>query len=153
MSRLHRLTPEYRLRLAAVLAVVAVLVVCGTLVLGVSTYFRLRTQIQTVAALSAANRRLAHDVTQQNAKARYDDCQAGDRLRAALYAQALASSRTTPLLLRLVPSLDTPEVRRLAADSRTRQLKAYLPRGTRGCAQYALAVVPPRERASFHVLP
>jgi hypothetical protein len=97
--------------------------------------------------------RQAHSAIQQNVTARYDDCRAGDRLRRALYQQALASSRTMPLLLRLVPSLDTPEFRELAMTARSRQLKAYRPRGTRGCARFALRVVLPKDRSSFRVVP
>jgi hypothetical protein len=144
MLGFHRLTPEHRIRVAAVLAVITTLVVCATLVLGVSTFVRLQTQVERVSEL-------AHSTTQQTVKARYDDCLAGDVVRRELYRQAFVSDRSTALLLRLVPSLDTDEVRDLAAERRARQLRAFLPRGAAGCSEYALSVVPPHERSSYRV--
>lgn len=93
----------------------------------------------------------AHEIVQQTVRARYDDCLSGDDIRTALYEQALASARTTPLLLRLVPSIDTPAVRRLVAENRRQQLKAFRPRGTDGCRTFALRAVPPNERSQYTV--
>jgi len=97
--------------------------------------------------------RQGRSAIQQNVTARYDDCQAGDEVRRELYQQARSSGRSTRLLLRLVPSLDTRQVRRLAAKRRAHQLRTYRPRGAEGCARYALRVVPPDERQSYRVLP
>jgi hypothetical protein len=97
--------------------------------------------------------RQGRSAIQQNVTARYDDCRAGDEVRRALYHQARSSARSTRLLLRLVPSLDTRQVRRLAAKRRARQLRTFQPRGIGGCARYALRVVLPRDRDTYRVLP
>jgi len=93
----------------------------------------------------------AHAALQQNVNARYDDCVAGDSVREALYQQTLDSARSDPLLFKLLPSLDTPEVHRLIAANRARQLRVFAPRGRRGCASYALRAVPPASRRSYSV--
>jgi len=143
MSRFRQLTPESRMRFGIILALVATAMICGTLALGVSTYFRLRTEIHNVAALTV-------DVTQKNVDARYGGCLSGDALRRALYAQALESRRTTPLLLTLFPQLNTKKVRRLIAVNSARQLRAYAPLGAAKCAAYALESVPARVRSHYH---
>lgn len=146
MLGIRRFSAAQRVRAAAVLAVLTTAVVLATLGLGIRTYLQLRTQVQN-------NRQLVHDVTQQNVDARYGGCRSGDDLREALYQQALQSRRTTPLLLSLVPSLDTDQVRDLIARATRRQLKAYQPRGTAGCTTYALAAVPKESRHQYRVNP
>lgn len=132
------------MRIAVVLGIVATVLVCATLLLGVTNYYRLRGQV-------AANRHLVHEVTQKNVEARYAGCISGDELRSALYQQAIQSRRTTPLLLTLVPQLDTQEVRELIARANARQLEAFAPRGAAGCASYALEAVPVRARSTYRV--
>ncbi len=132
------------MRLAVVLGIAAAVLVFLTLLLGVSNYYRLRGQV-------IANRRLVHEVTQQNVEARYAGCISGDELRSALYQQAVQSRRTTPLLLTLVPQLDTREVRALIARANARQLEAFAPRGSAGCARYALEAVPAAARSQYGV--
>lgn len=94
------------------------------------------------------DRQNSHAQAQANVSARYDDCQGGEDVRAALRAQVDEGKRTDPLFYKLLPSLNTPEVRELVRTRRERQLKAY---AARDCRTYALAAVPERERASFHV--
>lgn len=136
-------------RFARVVIVLLVVLGAASLVGGGLTVLLLKQNADQEAALVSQ----AYAAIQQNVTARYDDCRAGDEVRQALYDQARTSARLTRLLLRLVPSLDTPEVRRLAARRRAHQLKVYRPRGDAGCAGYALRVVPPGERAEYRVLP
>jgi hypothetical protein len=103
----------------------------------------------------AASRRLAarvavvqHDSVQQNIDARYSDCQGSEKVRAALRDQVRRSAKTDPLLFRLLPSLDTPEVRHLVRAERARQLKAYAPRD---CRDYAIASVPVGQRSRYTI--
>jgi hypothetical protein len=96
-------------------------------------------------------RQQAHAALQQNVNARYDDCVAGDAVREALYQQTIETERSDPLLYRLLPSLDTPEVHALIKENRARQLKAFAPRGQGGCEAYALRVIPPGSRRSFRI--
>lgn len=85
---------------------------------------------------------------QQNVGARYDDCQNSEAVRSALRQQVEDGKRTDPVLYRLVPSLNTPEVRAIIKASRVFQLKAYAPRD---CEAYALASVPPMSRDEYQV--
>lgn len=94
---------------------------------------------------------IAHRSLQQSIDARYDDCIAGDAVRRALYQQAQAASRSDALLYRLLPSLDTPEVRKLVRRTRARQLRAFRPRGTDGCLIYAMRVVPKNAPGNYTV--
>ena len=144
MSPLRRMSPVRRVLIIGILAAALVVLVLATGVLGAVNYVRLADQVETVD-------QLVHDSTQQNVDARYGGCIAGDELRTALYDQTLQGMRTTPLLLRLVPSLDTPTVRELIAQSNARQLQAFAPRGRDGCARYALAAVPADAREKFAV--
>lgn len=95
--------------------------------------------------------RQAHAALQQSVNARYDDCLAGDVLRTALSLQVDESRRNDPLLYKLLPSLNTPEVRALVKHSRDEQVKAFKPRGAAGCRAYALRVAPPNSRSSYEV--
>lgn len=88
-----------------------------------------------------------HQNIQQNVKARYDDCVGGEQVRTALREQVINGARTDKLLYHLLPSLNTPIVHELVAQSRADQLKAYAPRD---CSAYALAAVPPLQRHSYH---
>lgn len=96
----------------------------------------------------ARDREAAREFVQQTVHARYDDCQAGEEIRAALRAQVKEGKRTDPLLYKLVPSLDTPKVHQIVAEQRARQLKAY---EKQRCREYALAAVPPDSRDSYRV--
>lgn len=93
-----------------------------------------------------------HAAIQQNVNARFDDCQAGDQVRAALYAQTLEAQTTTnKVLFKLVPALNTPEVRAIVARDQVRELHAFRPRGTSGCARYAIKSVPPKARGQYTI--
>lgn len=144
MSPLRRISPDRRVVIIEILAVVLGVLLLANVTLGVVNYVRLANQVETTD-------RLVHDVTQQNVDARYGGCVAGDELRKALYNQTVQGMKTTPLLLSLVPSLDTPLVRDLLAQSNARQLEAFAPRGQEGCARYALAAVPAQARRNFTV--
>lgn len=87
-----------------------------------------------------------HDAIQQNVNARFDDCESGNDLRMGLLAGVAQGRKTTPVLLRLVPSLNTAEVKALIRKSEARQQKAYKPRS---CAPYALKSVPPAARKNY----
>lgn len=93
--------------------------------------------------------RQGHAAIQQNVNARYDDCLNAEEVRASLRIQVEQGRRTEPVLYKLVPSLNTPEVRAIVAANRARQLKAYAPRD---CKKYALASVPVGQR-SLHDVP
>lgn len=125
---------------AAVMVLFAVLA-SAAIVIGSLAFVRTRERAVQVAHNAQA-------ATQQNVRARYDDCQAAEQLRAALRAQVQEGKLTEPLLYKLVPSLDTPEVHKIIADQRRRQLDAYRPRD---CKTFALAAVPPGQRADFRV--
>lgn len=87
----------------------------------------------------------------QNVLARFDDCQAGEDIRAALRAQAEEGRRTTAALLDVVPSLNTPEVKAIIRDSERRTADAF---DERDCVTYALRAVPAAERDNYlHLLP
>lgn len=123
-------------------AIVAVSVIASAaIVLGAVAFQQTRVRAQQVAENARA-------ATQQNVRARYDDCQSGNQLRAALIAQVQEGKLTEPLLYKLVPSLDTPQVHKIIADQRARQLRAYRPRN---CRAYALSAVPPGMRGEYHV--
>lgn len=111
--------------------------------------------IQLVAAGSRSDDLavLSHRTLQQSIDARYDDCTAGDTVRRALYRQAQTASRSDALLYRLLPTLDTPQVRTLVRRSRRRQLRAFRPRGSDGCTIYALRVVPRDDHGRYSVPP
>lgn len=94
------------------------------------------------------DRQSGHDAIQQNVRARYDDCLNGEQVRQALRQQVQDSKRTDPLLYKLLPQLDTPEVRDLVRKRRARQLRAYAPRD---CREFALAAVPPENRRLYRV--
>lgn len=96
----------------------------------------------------ARDRQAAHDVIQQSVRARYDDCLAGEQVRRALREQVQDAARTDPLLYRLLPQLDTPQVRRIVRERRARQLRAFAPKG---CREFALAAVPPSDRDEYTV--
>lgn len=144
MSPLRRMSSERRVVIIEILAVLLGLLLLATVTLGVVNYVRLASQVETTD-------QLVHDSAQQNVDARYGGCISGDELRKALHDQAVQGMKTTPLLLALVPSLDTPTVRELIADSNARQLRAFSPRGREGCARYALAAVPAETRENFTV--
>jgi hypothetical protein len=93
-------------------------------------------------------RRQAHAVVQQNVNARYDDCLSGERVRESLRLEVEDGRRTDPLLYKLIPALDTPEVRDLLAERRARQLRSYAPRD---CVAYALSSVPEAQRMLYRV--
>lgn len=92
--------------------------------------------------------RQGRELVQQNVRARYDDCLQGEQVRSALREQVEDQQRTNPLLFKLVPSLDTPEIRRIIRQRRDRQLRAYAPRD---CGDFALQAVPPGDRGSYSV--
>jgi hypothetical protein len=85
---------------------------------------------------------------QQNVSARYDACVGANRLRAALRQDVRDGQRQAPLLYKLLPQLDTPEIRKLSATGAAKKLKAY---AAQDCVKVALAVVPPNERYRLHV--
>lgn len=109
---------------------------------------QLQQQVRSSRLLAARVAIVQHDVVQQNIDARYSDCQGSERVRAALRDQVRRSARTDPLLFRLLPSLDTVEVRRLVHAERDRQLKAYAPRS---CRSYAIASVPAGQRSLYTI--
>jgi cell division protein FtsB len=109
---------------------------------------QLQQQVKASRALAARVAVVQHDVVQQNIDARYSDCQGSEKVRAALRDQVRRSAKTDPLLFRLLPSLDTAEVRRLVRVERARQLKAYAPRS---CRSYAIASVPAGQRSQYTV--
>lgn len=124
--------------LLLVLAIVAGLVIGGGLLFATSR------RSEDLAQLT-------HAFSQQNVNARYDDCINGDAVRRALYQQTKASARSDALLYKSLPSLDTPQVHQLVAQTRAKQLAAFAPRGRRGCAAYALRAVPPGARDAYRV--
>lgn len=89
-----------------------------------------------------------HNFTQANVQARYDDCQASNVLRAALRTRVLEGKRTDPLLFKLVPSLDTPEVHAIIKAQRQRQLRAF---AAKDCVEFALEAVPSGQRHNYIV--
>lgn len=129
-------------RTVTTVVVIALSVVVVALA-GAVGYLVIRAQDQDVDLAA-----FAHAAVQQNVQARYDDCQRGEQLRAALRAQVLASRRTNPILYKLVPSLDTPQVHRLVRAERRRQLQAYR---SIDCRTYALAAVPLGHRGDYRV--
>jgi len=95
---------------------------------------------------------LSQTVTQQakdreaailkNVEARREDCENNNSVRAALREQVEEGKRETPLLLKLVPALNTKEILSKAAKQRAKQLKAYAPLN---CEAYAHRALPPSE--------
>lgn len=134
-----------------VLVPILVVAVCFLAVHSFQQDAKIRRQQAAIARQQAALATQAHENTQQNVEARFDHCSDSDRLRTALYGDALQGRTTAPLLLRLVPSLNTPEVRLIVRTTTGKHLKAYAPRGKDGCATFALRSVPPRTRSSYHV--
>jgi hypothetical protein len=83
-----------------------------------------------------------------NVGARYDDCVEANRLRRALRDQVISQQRTQPLLLQLLPSLNTPRVLALIRATTARQLRAYHPRNCRRFADEALPRPHKKKRAA-----
>lgn len=84
---------------------------------------------------------------QQNVDARYDDCQSLNLLLAGMTTGVRESEKTLPLEYKLVPSLNTPQVKAVVRKSIRRELKAYEPRD---CKAYALKAVPPGQVGGYH---
>ena len=140
---------DRHMRLAmTTLATLAGLAIATAVFLAAGAQIRLGHEVDRVRELTERVARAEHSSVQQNVNARYDDCHAGEQVRAALRLQVHQGRRTDPLLYKLIPSLDTAEVHDLVAVSRRRQLKAYAPRD---CRAYALAAVPAKARSRYGV--
>lgn len=92
--------------------------------------------LRGVVARESRDRRAA---VAANVAARRDDCRNSNRLRKALRKDAVQAQKTLPLLLKLVPQLDTPQVRELVASNSASRLKAYK---RRDCDAYAREALP-----------
>lgn len=121
-----------RPKVIAGVAVVTGLLASAALALGSVAIVRVGDQADDLASFGV-------DAVQANVTARYDDCQALEALRAAGRAQVAQGKRTEPLLYKLVPSLDTPEVHEIIERDRRRQLAAY---EKADCVAYAREAIP-----------
>lgn len=127
-----------------VLATVCVVLTVVVAYLVITTQHQSSRLAQQTRAIALA----VHTSTQSNIRARYDDCQASNRVLAALRAGVRAGKRTDPLLFKLVPSLDTPEVHALVTAQRAERLRAL---ANKDCREYALEAVPSSERHNYTV--
>lgn len=148
---------EHWVGLLAALATATSIAMFAATFLSISAYYQLKGQADVNAhnariskSLAIGVARATHDATQQNIDARFADCTSSEKVRAALRDQVLEGERTSSLLFKLLPSLDTPEVHRLVARERARQLKAYKPRD---CGKYAISSVPVKQRKFFTIPP
>lgn len=142
----HDIAPAPRRRRRVVLGSVLLVVLAVAVGLGAATAY-----FYDSSRRSEDLTHLAHAMLQQNIRARYDDCVAGDAVRRALYDQTRASARSDALLYKLLPTLNTPLVHKLVARNRKRQLAAFAPRGRRGCTAYALLAVPAGVRRGYRL--
>jgi cell division protein FtsB len=133
--------PSRRAVLAAVLVLAVALLVSGSIIVGTLALIQTRDRADDIAR--AVRDRIAAVVA-----ARHNDCQASNKVLAALRAEVRASKRTEPILYRLVPSLDTPEVHALVAAQRKRELRAF---AARDCRTYALQAVPAGQRHQYQL--
>lgn len=74
-----------------------------------------------------------------NVRARHDDCENSNRLRKALRDDVLQSKKTLPVMLALLPSLNTPQVRALVKANNANRIKSY---AARDCEAYAREALP-----------
>lgn len=108
---------------------------------GVTTWLVLRQAQQ-----SGATQQAVRDFTRANVRARYEDCGNINQILSALRQEVVASKRTNPVLFKLLPSLDTPEVHALVRQERRRELRTFAPRD---CESYALAAIPAGRRDAY----
>jgi hypothetical protein len=121
--------------------------VLGRLALGLAICFVVFGFIVTTNR-NAQEKRDRHQAVQANVRARFDDCIAGNEVRRLRRQEIRQAALTEPLLYKLLPSLDTPEVRQVVKDNRERQLAAY---ADKDCKSYALEAVPVDDRDDYTV--
>lgn len=90
----------------------------------------------------------AVNTVQQNIDARHDDCLQLNHIRAGLRASVQQSKVTDPILFKLVPSLNTPQVRRIVATNDKRELQEFR---AIDCKAYARRAIPPGDHHRYHV--
>lgn len=101
-----------------------------------------------LAAAEAGLARFGRTAVQQNVNARYDDCTQFNGIRAGLRESVQQSKVTAPLFFRLIPSLNTAEVRSLVRADDRRELQEY---AAVDCTSYALRAVPAGDRHHYRV--
>lgn len=82
------------------------------------------------------------DATLKNVEARKQDCEGSNSVRAALRIGVQQGQKEIPLLLSLVPALNTKKVLEINDREVARQLKSYEPVD---CEAYAIRALPPTE--------
>lgn len=92
----------------------------------------LHNQVQHEAETHAAQ-------TRATIEARRSNCQSGNRLREGLRINVLQGQKSLPLLLQVLPQLNTPRVLALNREAVARQLRAFAPLN---CTKYAEEVLP-----------
>lgn len=83
-----------------------------------------------------------------NVAARKSDCENNNQIRTALRENIEQSKREIPILLKLVPSVDTKRIITLTEKSDARQLKSFVPVD---CTAYALKAAPKYEQKKLTV--
>lgn len=79
----------------------------------------------------------------KNVQARKSDCENGNVVRLALRENIEQGKRELPIILKLVPSLNTKQILKLSEKSNKRQLKAF---ASVDCTKYALEAAPKSEQ-------
>lgn len=97
------------------------------------------TRLTGVVSKQAADR---ENSTVKNVEARRQDCANGNQVREGLRTGVLQGEKELPLILRLLPSLNTKQVLDLSHKETKRQLKDFRPVD---CEAYALRALPPAE--------
>lgn len=82
----------------------------------------------------------------KNIEARRDDCENNNELREGLRVGVELGKKNDPLLLKLLPSLNTKEVLTVVHREEQRELKAYAPLN---CQSYALRAAPASARTKL----
>jgi hypothetical protein len=107
---------------------------------------KLATDERRLAALVTANHdqivqehRTAAAQTGATVQARFSNCQAGNRLRKGLRTNVEQGQRSLPLLLRLLPQLNTPEVLAINRRQVEYQLRVFAPLD---CKTYSREILP-----------
>lgn len=97
---------------------------------------RSQRQLARVVTVQAEDREAA---IEKNVEARRSDCESGNKVRAGLRAGVINSEKQVPLLLHLLPQLNTKVVLDIQAKETKRQLAAYR---QVNCEKYALKAAP-----------
>lgn len=145
---------------------VALFLAAVAVVLAVAGYYTQTQHLTTsVRELRGAQRQIAKDTrqigsyerelatfgvsaVQQNIRARYDDCGQLNKIRAGLRSTVQQGKVEDPLLYQLVPSLNTPRVRRIVALNDRTELREF---ARVDCKDYARRAIPPGDHHHYKV--